>query len=317
MVEEDRYTPDDDLLMDRPPPPRDDSWWQVVMSEEEKTRPVRKGFAPAKPSQDPAALAKWEDVLAMQQSEERLDCKVTGFNRGGLLVEADEFQGFVPISHLVDLSAVEIKEGRDAFLSAYIDKTLQLKVIECDPERGRVVLSERAALTDPDERRRLLEGLQVGGNASGVVTNLTSFGAFIDLGGIEGLVHISEISWGRVQHPGDVLALGETIHVQVLQIDSQRNRVSLSIKQLRPNPWKTVKERYVPGEIVSVQITDIMPYGAFARIEEGLEGLIHVSEMGAAGGLAPSDILQTGDQVQVRILQIDSVRQRLSLRLES
>ena len=162
----------------------------------------------------------------------------------------------------------------------------------------------------------LLKNLAPGSCASGTVTNITDFGVFVDLGGVEGLVHVSEISWGRVQHPSEVVSLGEQVIVYVIQVDPKRARVALSLKRLYPNPWETAEERYFPGQIVDAVITSIVPFGAFARLEEGLDGLIHVSEIAACDqseGFAP---LQEGRRVKVRILHVDASKQRLGLSLK-
>jgi small subunit ribosomal protein S1 len=242
--------------------------------------------------------------------------RVTGFNRGGLLVEGGDIQGFVPISHLISLPGNKSEAEREHLLNRYVQCFLTLKVIECDPARGRVVLSERAALSEPGRRTRLLDTLNPGDRTWGTVTNITDFGVFVDLGGLEGLIHVSELSWGRVRHPADMLDLGDRIEVYVISIDRERLRVALSLKRLNPNPWETAEEHYEPGQVVEAVITSILPFGAFARLEEGLDGLIHVSEMGEPEeNIKPADFFFEGQSVKVRILQVNSARQRLGLSL--
>jgi small subunit ribosomal protein S1 len=205
---------------------------------------------------------------------------------------------------------------REHMLNRYLHCFLTLKVIECDPARGRVVLSERAALSEPGRRTRLLDTLNPGDRAWGAVTNITDFGVFVDLGGLEGLIHVSELSWGRVRHPADMLHLGDRIEVFVISIDRERLRVALSLKRLYANPWETAEDHYEPGQVVEAVITSILPFGAFARLEEGLDGLIHVSEMGEPyENIKPADFFFEGQSVIVRILQVDSQRQRLGLSL--
>jgi small subunit ribosomal protein S1 len=196
-------------------------------------------------------------------------------------------------------------------------KTLNVKVIECAPEDGRVVFSERAALTQPGKRNELFHTLQIGGEIMGKVTNVTDFGVFVDLGGVEGLIHISELSWGRVSHPNQIVKLGEEIKVQVLEISVERSRVALSLKRLIPNPWEHAGETFAVGNIVPAVITTVLSYGAFARLDAGVEGLIHASEMPLENNHTPRDILAEGQQVQVRVLQVDPAHQRLgfSMRL--
>ena len=162
----------------------------------------------------------------------------------------------------------------------------------------------------------LLRNLSPGSCAAGTVTNITDFGVFVDLGGVEGLVHVSEISWGRVQHPSEVVSLGEQVVVYVIQVDPKRARVALSLKRLYPNPWETAEDRYYPGQIVDAVITSIVPFGAFARLEEGLDGLIHISEINPSDELDGIGALHEGQPVRVRILHVDASKQRLGLSLK-
>jgi len=256
----------------------------------------------------------WLKAMQLYEQDQVVDLIVTGCNRGGLLVHGDGLQGFVPVSHLVDVPCTESEI--EEWLAHYIDHHLNLKVIECDQERGRVVFSERAAQSMPGSRKQLLKSLQPGICVTGTVTNVTDFGVFVDLGGVEGLIHVSEISWGRVQHPADVLSLGEQITVYVIQVDQERARVALSLKRMCQNPWENAEQRYFPGQETEAVITSIVPFGAFARLEEGLDGLIHVSEMDVGEGLSdPVSMLQEGQRVRVRILHVDAGRQRLGLSL--
>jgi small subunit ribosomal protein S1 len=180
-----------------------------------------------------------------------------------------------------------------------------------------VVFSERAAQAASGSRNQILERLYPGQCVQGSVTNITDFGVFIDLGGVEGLIHVSEISWGRVRHPSDVLEYGQEVQVHVISIDSDRSRVALSLKRMHANPWETAEERYKVGQVVEAVITSMVPYGAFARLEEGLDGLIHVSEMGEdVGDARPEELLVEGQHVQARVLHVDAIRQRLGLSLK-
>jgi small subunit ribosomal protein S1 len=188
-------------------------------------------------------------------------------------------------------------------------------VIELNAEQNRLILSERAARVQPGERADILRRLKPGDVASGTVTNLCEFGAFVDLGGLEGLIHISELSWGRVGHPADLLQRGQTIEVYVLEIDRMAGRIALSLKRMRPDPWATVGERYRIGETVVGTITNVVDFGAFACIEEGLEGLIHVSELAEGHFLHPRNVVNEGQQVTARVLSIDSHARRLGLSL--
>jgi small subunit ribosomal protein S1 len=303
----------------------DESWWEAVLTEEE----TLVGTSAMRAARTAIPGSKWETSRFDQNEDESLDWKqalelyeqdqvvrliVTGCNRGGLLVSGDRMQGFVPVSHLVEAPC--LVEDVERWLASYIDRTLDLKVIECDQERGRVVFSERAAQSSPGSRNMLLRNLTPGNCVSGTVTNITDFGVFVDLGGVEGLVHVSEISWGRVQHPSEVVSLGDQVVVYVISVEPKRARVALSLKRLHPNPWETAEERYYPGQIADAVITSIVPFGAFARLEEGLDGLIHVSEIGSSDDPDSIASLHEGQQIKVRILHVEATKQRLGLSLK-
>jgi small subunit ribosomal protein S1 len=256
---------------------------------------------------------------------EVLELPVVGCNRGGLLVGWNGLRGFVPASHLLELEPSADDQQRQEELRRLVGIRLRLKIIELDPDNNRFVLSERATKVEDREEQGqdLLHTLEPGDVCRGRVTNLCSFGAFVDLGGFEGLVHISELSWGRVGHPSDVLNPGEPVSVYVLNVEPERERVGLSIKRLQPNPWQSVEERYRVGQTVKGTVTHVVDFGAFVQVEEGLEGLIHVSELASgarerAKGKAcnPQNVLQTGDTVSVEVLTIDGSRRRMGLRLQ-
>lgn len=310
--------------MDGGPPPLDESWWEAVLAEDNDNSPTPQAHAasPAQPTAKKAAVrtatdvpgVDWELAEALFSDDSVCHLQVTGYNRGGLLVNSEGLQGFVPISHLVELTGDRADETVEDWADAYIGQALKLKIIECDRERGRVVFSERAALAESGSRNQLLQHLRTGICISGAVTNITDFGVFVDLGGVEGLIHVSEISWGRVRHPSDVVSYGEKLDVYVINVDQERSRVALSLKRLRPNPWETAEERYFPGLITEAVITSIVPFGAFARLEEGLDGLIHVSEIYQDSENASLDeMFYEGQKVQVRVLHVDATNQRLGL----
>jgi small subunit ribosomal protein S1 len=258
--------------------------------------------------------ADWAYVIDIYKQDQILTLTVTNYNRGGLLVEAQRLEGFVPYSHLVDMTCQGDLE-RDHFLSEYVGRDLRLKIIECVPNEGRIIFSERAARADAGRRTELFSSLKIGDITSGEVTNITDFGVFIDLGGVEGLIHISELSWGRVIHPSNVLQLRQNVEVQVLDILPERCRIALSLKRLKPNPWESVTGCYAVNDIVPATITSVASFGIFARLEEGLEGLVHISEMEPAG-LSIKDSFAEGQQIKVRILQVDPQHQRLGLSLK-
>jgi small subunit ribosomal protein S1 len=311
------------------PMPLDESWWTAVLAEEEQGNgyPARVQLSSeSKPATNHTSSRSlpvdWERAQSIYSCDETINLQVFGYNRGGLLVEGDGLQGFVPLSHLIGLAGEkpDMDQGDPRIghlLSSYVGRMLRLKVIECEPERGRVVLSERAALAEPGRRNQLLDDLKDGDRVHGIVTNITDFGVFVDLGGVEGLIHVSELSWGRVRHPSDAASLGENVEAYVIQVDKERSRVALSLKRLRQNPWDSAETRYQAGMVIDAVVTSVVPFGAFARLEEGLDGLIHVSEISKSGEkVNPHDILNEGQTIRVRILQVDASRQRLGLSLD-
>jgi small subunit ribosomal protein S1 len=303
---------DHELTAEVPP---DESWWAAILADAEAQKECDEILLDPTAKQQTQPI-DWDWAKQLYKKDEIITLKVTGYNRGGVLVEDERIQGFVPISHLVEISEETSDESRDEILDTYVGRDLRLKVIECSPKRERVVLSERAALAAPGRRLELLGTLEVGERAKGRVTTVTDFGVFVDLGGVEGLIHISELSWGRVSHPSEVLSPGEQVEVHILNLDQQRCRVALSLKRLLPNPWDTAHLHYQPGQVADAIITNIVPYGAFARLEEGLDGLIHISEI-EGNPQKPEEILTEGQHVKVSILHIDTDRQQLGLRLQA
>jgi small subunit ribosomal protein S1 len=208
------------------------------------------------------------------------------------------------------------ESSREDGLSNYLKRILRLKVIECIPEESRLIFSERAARAEAGKRPALFNTIQPGQQMTGEVTNLTEFGVFVDLGGVEGLIHISELSWGRVSHPCQVCQVGQVISVRVMELAPERNRIALSLKRLLPNPWEFAQDRYHVNAIFPAVVTALVPFGAFARLEEGLEGLIHSSEIPLPPNKKIDDVLKPGQCVRVRILQVESDRQRLGLSMK-
>ncbi len=295
----------------------DDAWWASVLADEnryavERGTPKYKKELEDKKEDVPAL--NWEKAQQLYKQDSVVSLLVTGHNRGGVLVEGDELKGFVPFSHLTKLEDDSDPAKREETLSTYDGMTLKLKVIECVPEDGRIVFSERAAQAGAGRRRELFSSLTKGKEVLGEVTNITDFGVFVDLGGVEGLVHISELSWGRVGHPREIVEMREKIRVQVLDISPERCRVALSVKRLINNPWEIAAEKYQFGQIVDGEVSALVSFGVFARLEDGIEGLVHSSEIPDNG-----QKMRKGDQVQLRILHIDPEKQRkgLSLKIQS
>jgi small subunit ribosomal protein S1 len=299
-------------------PVLDESWWAAVLEEEEQqvddTEPEIEGGSDRRiiNQGDPE---DWIWARELYQADEVVELPVVGFNRGGLLVEARSLRGFVPLSHLMNVQPDLEDELRLKILEDQVGKQMGLKVIEFDPERGRLVLSQRAALAGPGRRVELLMSLNPGDRVQGEVTNITRFGVFVDLGGVEGLIHVSELSWGRVGHPSDVVECGQEIEVEIISVDRDQDRVALSLKELLPDPWEKVDEKYSIEQIVEGVVTNVVKFGAFIGIEDGLEGLIHVSELGDGSFLHPRNVLHEGEQVRVRIIHIDASDRRLGLSL--
>lgn len=268
-------------------------------------------------SQDSAGQKQaWADLCAAFEAKRTLCAKVTGYNKGGLLVSMeDKLQGFVPASQLVHFPRHLDTSAREAYLAQQKGTELTLQIIELEQERNRLVLSERVCVLENEQGEQLLSTLKSGDVLEGLVSNLCDFGAFVDLGGIDGLIHVSEISWQRINHPQDVLKIGQRVRVYVLSVDTIQKRIALSLKRLTADPWETIEDRYDVGQVVQGTITNIVDFGAFARIEEGLEGLIHISEMGADDIPHPSHVISEGQPVDVRILRIDGANHRLGLSL--
>jgi small subunit ribosomal protein S1 len=296
--------------------PIDEGWWAAVLREEESHYPARRANGrPASPSGSGDPVADWQAARHLYEVDEPVELDVVGYNRGGLLVSFHSLQGFVPASHLVDFAGQLSEDERMGALARKVGVRLNLKVIEYDPAKGRVVFSERAAQSGPGSRQQVLSQLKPGSVVSGVVTNVCDFGAFVDLGGIEGLIHVSEVSWSRVGHPRDVLSNNQQVTVSVLSVDAEQGRVALSLKRLRPDPWADVDQRYHLGQVIEGVVTNVVNFGAFVGIEEGLEGLIHVSELANGHFLHPRNVVREGDRVRACIVSIDGPGRRLGLSL--
>jgi small subunit ribosomal protein S1 len=298
-------------------PEIDEGWWASVLADEEAYASSQK---PAGPKSTPSGLVTvdWKRVQGLYEKDEVVSLQVYGYNRGGVLVQGEGIQGFVPVSHLVDMPCNANDEERRQILNDYVGRNLDLKVIECEPSQERIVLSERAALAGQGRRRQLFNTLKPGEIVHGNVTNVTDFGVFVDLGGLEGLIHVSELSWGRVQHPSCILKVDQPVDALVLMISEENGRVALSLKRLQQNPWEVLIKNYQAGDVVPATITSITRYGAFARLHEGVEGLIHISTIHLPAGRKDLDSYMTeGQVVQVRILHIDVDRRRLGLGLVS
>ncbi len=270
---------------------------------------VEDGYGETILSRDKAKRQEaWEKLNKCHENGDTVTGMISGKVKGGFTVEIGQIRAFLPGS------LVDVRPVRD---SNYLEgKELEFKVIKMDPKRNNIVVSRRAVVQEENsaERQQLLENLHDGQELKGIVKNLTDYGAFIDLGGIDGLLHITDISWKRVKHPSELLAVGQEINVKVLNFDKERNRVSLGMKQLGNDPWVDLVSRYPEGTRLKGKVTNITDYGCFAEIEEGVEGLVHMSEMDWTNkNIHPAKVVQLGDVVDVMVLEIDESRRRISL----
>jgi small subunit ribosomal protein S1 len=256
-----------------------------------------------------AAFEKaWQRIEEAHQDQRTVEGPVIEVVKGGLIIDIG-LRGFLPAS-LVDIRRVR---NLDSFMA----QRLECKVIELNRSRNNVVLSRRAVLEEErkEERHRILTTLQEGDIVTGTISNLVDFGAFVDLEGIDGLIHISELSWNHVDHPSEVVEVGEEVQVKVLEVDRDRERISLGLKQTRKDPWQEIVERVNIGETIKGRVTKLVSFGAFVEVAEGVEGLIHISELADHHVETPDEIVRSGDEVEARIIDVDAKRRRLSLSL--
>jgi small subunit ribosomal protein S1 len=251
----------------------------------------------------------WEKARELIKSEEVVPVYVKGNNRGGLLVQWNRLEGFVPSSHLVSMTSTGSRDSWDDLNG----NELHVKVIEVDQSRRRLIFSEREAQREwrAQQKQRLLAELKEGDIVKGTVTGLRDFGAFVNLGGADGLIHVSELAWHRVDHPRDVLRVGEEIQVYVLSLDRGTNRIALSRKRLLPDPWQTAAERYHEGQVVDGTVTNVVDFGAFVALDDGLEGLLHLSEMGDGSLKEPHSYVKKGDRLNLRISHLEPDKRRV------
>jgi small subunit ribosomal protein S1 len=261
----------------------------------------------------------WIMAEALLDSGEIVESEIIGYNKGGAIVPYGRLRGFVPISHLSALSPGLNDRKRQQQLAKLRGEKIPLKIIEVDRRRRRLVMSQREAQREWEEQRKeeLLQNLNEGDVITGQVSGLRDFGAFIDLGGADGLVHISELAWYRVDHPREVVQIGDEIEVMILKLDKKNQRISLSRKRLQANPWETATERYDVNQLVEGKITRIVDYGAFAELEPGVEGLLHVSQLARTNVDQVSDVVKEGETHLLRIVSLDKKRQRIGLSLKA
>jgi small subunit ribosomal protein S1 len=259
----------------------------------------------------------WRNLQKRYEDGQTVEGEVVEHNKGGLVVNVEGVRGFVPLSQIADLRRGSADESVEARLEAMRGRSLLLKVIEMNRRRNRLILSERAALQErrAREKDRLLSELQPGDTRSGNVSSICDFGAFVDLGGADGLVHLSELSWGQVSHPSQVVKVGDRVEVYVVGVDRDNKKIALSLKRLQGEPWSRVNDKYQVGQVVNGRITKLAAFGAFAEIEPGIEGLIHISELSEDRITHPKQVVREGDELPLKIIRIEPARHRLGLSL--
>jgi small subunit ribosomal protein S1 len=251
----------------------------------------------------------WKELQEKYESGETIEAKVAEVVKGGLVVDVG-VRGFIPASH-VERHFVED-------FSEYVGRILPLKVLEINPEQNKLILSHKLVLEEEHARKKeeTLNNLQVGEVLEGTVQRLTDFGAFVDIGGVDGLVHVSELAWHRVEHPSDVLSEGDRVKVKVLKVDRENERISLSIKETQPGPWDQVADHIQPGDIVTGTVKRLVSFGAFVEVYPGVEGLVHISQISRRHIATPSEVLEEGQEVRVKVLDIKPEQKRVSLSIK-
>ena len=264
----------------------------------------------------------WERAEELMESQHVFESCVAAYNRGGVIVKIGQVRGFVPASQLSADSqsqGEEQLENADERWAQLVGLNLMLKVIDIDRKRNRLILSERLAVREwrRQQKEQLLDALKEGDTYEGIISSIADFGAFVDLGGADGLIHLSELSWNRVNHPSEVIKVGDKVKVQILNVDQERRRIGLSLRRLQPQPWDIVHETYEVGQVVRGRITKLVNFGAFARLEkDGIEGLIHVSELTDRRITHPREVVSEGEEYDLRIIRIDTDKRRMGLSLK-
>lgn len=251
----------------------------------------------------------WKELQEKYENGETIEAKVAEVVKGGLVVDVG-VRGFIPASH-VERHFVED-------FSEYVGRTLPLKVLEINPEQNKLILSHKLVLEEEHERKKenTLNNLQAGDVLEGTVQRLTDFGAFVDIGGVDGLVHVSELAWHRVEHPSDVLSEGDKVKVKVLKVDRENERISLSIKETQPGPWDQVADHIRPGDVVTGKVKRLVSFGAFVEVFPGVEGLVHISQISRRHIATPSEVLEEGQEVRVKVLDLKPEQKRISLSIK-
>jgi small subunit ribosomal protein S1 len=260
----------------------------------------------------------WQRAEEYLKSNELFQGKVSGYNKGGLVVPFGKIRGFVPASQVADFPRQLSQDERISRLIRQVGRDIVVRIIEVDRKRKRLIMSEQIAQREwrEQQRRKLMDSLAEGQVVHGVVTSLADFGAFVDLGGTDGLIHISELSRQRIKHPREVVKVGDEVDVYVLKLDRTNGRIGLSLRRLQPDPWTLVDTKYSVGQRVEGTITNVVDFGVFAQLEDGIEGLIHLSELSDTAINHPSDVVKRGNRYLLEIVKIEPQRQRIGLSLK-
>jgi small subunit ribosomal protein S1 len=284
----------------------------VVIQPEDQDGNLVVSLSQARQSED------WVKAEELLENGETFEGVVTDANRGGLIIPFGNLRGFVPASHVMDLPRGLNENDRKGHMNSLVGRTVLVKVIEVNRKRRRLVLSQRDAQRGRRDMRKesLLDELQEGEVRKGVVSGLRDFGAFVDLGGADGLIHISELAWHRVKHPKELLNVGDEIDVFILRLDKDGKRIGLSLKRLQPNPWAQIDELYHVGQLVEGEVSRVQQFGAFVSLEPGIEALLHASQMADPAPEDPMAVLREGQKLLMRVISIESHRQRLGLSLK-
>ena len=296
----------------------DDGYWKSLLSQSgEQTPPTSSPAPPLLGEREGGGVDGWALAEKSHATGETLELRVIGYNRGGVLVDLGNVHGFVPASQLSSFSRKANEEERTQELARQVGQTLKLKTIELDRARNRLILSERAVNPPVSRADQVLATLAPQQTREGMIRNVTDFGAFVDLGGVEGLIHVSELSWHHVGHPREMLSPGEKVQVLIMDINRESKRISCSLKRLTPNPWMQLAEKFKPGDWIDGVVTNVVAFGAFVSILDGVEGLVHVSEMAEGNFLHPRDVVKEGQPVRARIMSIEPEQQRVGLSLRA
>lgn len=265
-----------------------------------------------------AAEKEWQNLSDLFKNGDIFEGNVIGHNKGGLIIGFEGIRGFVPLSQIASLSQAGANGSMEDRLGEMVGKSIMLKIIEMNRRQNRLILSERLALHNwrKQQKERLVQEIEPGQIIRGKVSSLCDFGAFVDLGGADGLVPLSELSWGRVKHPKEVLQVGDEVATYVLSVDQETKRIALSLRRAQPSPWDTIYEKYQVGQLVTATVTKLTKFGAFARLSDGLEGLVHISELEDRRIAHPKEVIKEGDELTLKIISIDPQRQRLGLSLK-